>query len=92
MVIKQNSLLYKKKRRIGKTYLINQTFKDKFLFKHTALSPDGDIDIVLSLQLEKFYDNLIKYGLEKCDKPTNWFKAFDLLEKLIIQNMMEIDK
>ena len=25
-------------RRVGKTYLINQVFKDKFTFKHTALS------------------------------------------------------
>ncbi len=70
---------------VGKTYLVNQVFKDKFLFKHTALSLDGDEKAILSLQLDKFYDNLIKYGLKEVSKPTSWFMAFDLLEKLIIQ-------
>ena len=73
------------RRRVGKTYLINQVFKDKFTFKHTALSPD-DFDNnkeLLSLQIDLFYKNLLKYGLEDSVKPNDWFEAFDLLEKLL---------
>lgn len=73
------------RRRVGKTFLINQTFKDKFTFKHTALSPDGDEDETIALQLESFYSSLVKYGLEKTKKPSTWFEAFDLLEKLLIK-------
>lgn len=75
------------RRRVGKTYLINQVFKDKFTFKHTALSPD-DFDNnkeLLSLQIDLFYKNLLKYGLEDSVKPNDWFEAFDLLEKLLRQ-------
>ena len=27
------------RRRVGKTYLINETFKEKFAFRHAGLSP-----------------------------------------------------
>lgn len=75
------------RRRVGKTYLINQTFKDKFTFKHTALSPDeyDNEEELVNLQLERFYANLMKYGLNESKKPQNWFEALDLLEKLLIE-------
>ncbi len=73
------------RRRVGKTYLVNQTFKDKFTFKHTALSPDGEEGEILSLQLNHFYGSLVKYGLVGAEKPKDWFEAFDLLEKLLTQ-------
>ena len=75
------------RRRVGKTYLINETFKDKFTFKHTALSPDDfkNNNELLERQLERFYKNLSKYGLEDKSKPKDWFEAFDLLEKLLEQ-------
>jgi len=75
------------RRRVGKTYLINQVFKDKFTFKHTALSPDdfeNDKELI-SLQLDLFYKNLLKQGLNDATMPKDWFEAFDLLEKLLRQ-------
>ncbi len=75
------------RRRVGKTYLIDEVFKDKFVFKHSALSPEGEEGEVLALQLDKFYSSLLKFGLRKDEKkPTNWFEAFDLLEKLLQKN------
>lgn len=72
------------RRRVGKTYLINETFKDRFTFKHTALSPDGEDENDLKRQLESFYISLKRYGMdENIKKPENWFEAFYLLEKLL---------
>ena len=40
------------RRRVGKTFLINEFFEGKFIFKHTAVSPVyDDYDIVNFLQL-----------------------------------------
>ncbi len=72
------------RRRVGKTFLIDETFKGKFAFKHTALSPEGEEGEVVSQQLDKFYGSLLKFGLgEGNNKPSNWFEAFDLLEELL---------
>ncbi len=73
------------RRRVGKTYLINYVFNDKFTFKHAGLSPDEDGDTLnLEKQLHHFYNSLIKYGLNENEKkPKNWFDAFLLLEKLL---------
>ncbi len=72
---------------VGKTFLINQTFKNKFTFKHTAISPEDkeNNSEILETQLESFYSSLIKFGLIDTKKPTTWFEAFNLLEKLLIQ-------
>ena len=45
------------RRRIGKTYLINQVFSDRFLFKHAGLAPEeeGDSRKEMSKQLNQFY-------------------------------------
>ncbi len=72
------------RRRVGKTYLINQVFKNKFFFKHAGLSPDeDDSKKELSRQLNRFYASLVASGLKEERKPTDWFEAFSLLQKLI---------
>lgn len=75
------------RRRIGKTYLINQVFSDRFLFKHAGLAPEeeGDSRKETTKQLNQFYLNLLAYGLEECEAPKNWLEAFFLLRKLITQ-------
>lgn len=75
------------RRRVGKTYLINQTFKNKFTFKHTAISPEDEQNNAktLQIQLDSFYSSLTKFGLNDNKKPKTWFEAFDLLEKLLIE-------
>lgn len=71
------------RRRVGKTYLINQVFKDRFTFRHTALSPEGEEGEILSLQLDAFCNSLNDFGLSIETKPTTWLEAFNLLKKLI---------
>ena len=66
------------RRRIGKTFLIRETFNYKFTFQHT-----GILDASLLEQLKEFKQSLKNYGLEKCPMPRTWNDAFHLLEKLL---------
>jgi len=72
------------RRRVGKTYLIKNVFKDKMAFYHTGLSPfDEEIDSKLQDQLKSFYNSLIRYGMEPVAPPKNWIDAFFMLENLL---------
>lgn len=66
------------RRRIGKTFLINEAFNYRFTFSHSAMS-DGSY----SMQLESFASSLNDYGLKVNKKPKNWLEAFDMLRELI---------
>ena len=72
------------RRRVGKTYLIDETFAGRITFRHAGLSPaDTDAKGMLKAQLEHFYNSLILYGMKKCIKPDNWLSAFLLLEQFL---------
>ena len=74
------------RRRIGKTYLVKELFKNRFAFWHTGLSPyDRERKFLMRDQLQTFYNSLQDYGLigESC--PKSWIEAFRLLEKLLTQ-------
>lgn len=72
------------RRRVGKTYLVNETFADKMTFRHVGLSPTSESPKgLLKLQLEHFYQSLMLHGMKESDKPTSWLEAFFLLEKLL---------
>ena len=74
------------RRRVGKTYLIQETFKNKFFFKHSGLSLDeSDDNKKTSIQLESFYNSLLLYGAKVDKKPANWFEAFLFLERFIME-------
>ena len=69
------------RRRIGKTYLVDETFKGRITFRHAGLSPaDENKKGMLKAQLEHFYYSLLVQGMKKCKKPQNWIEAFFLLE------------
>lgn len=70
---------------IGKTFLIGEVFKDKFTFRHVALSPEEDASgNATKNQLDAFYLSLIRYGMNENEKkPETWFEAFFLLEELL---------
>ena len=72
------------RRRVGKTYLINEVFDGRVTFRHAGLSPvDADTDTTGSLvkkQLKHFYNSLILSGMEKSECPDNWMDAFLMLE------------
>ena len=85
-----NSLYYSDKaelvaiygrRRIGKTYLVDETFKGRIPFRHAGLSPvDENKKGMLKAQLEHFYYSLLIQGMKKSKKPENWLEAFYMLE------------
>ena len=66
------------RRRVGKTYLIRETFKDRFCFYHTGLANVG-----MSRQLSEFKKSLCRYGGRKFRTPADWYDAFDLLCEII---------
>ena len=74
------------RRRVGKTYLINDVFGEKITFRHTGLSPieSGD-ESPLKKQLKHFYNSLLLHGMPRSKCPENWMDAFLMLE-LFLQN------
>lgn len=72
------------RRRIGKTFLIREFFKNKFAFYHTGVSP---LEItgkdLQKRQLEEFYITLREYGLRDAICPSSWPEAFRLLRQLL---------
>lgn len=74
------------RRRIGKTYLVDEVFKNKFSFRHAGLSPAESNDEQqgqLRSQLEHFYNSLKLYGMEGDHCPSSWLEAFFMLEKAL---------
>ncbi|MGN0188344.1 MAG: ATP-binding protein [Candidatus Cryptobacteroides sp.] len=74
------------RRRVGKTYLINEFFGNKFSFKHTALSPFDTKSPkgLLQKQLNEFYYSLRTYGLQGgTPSPGSWSEALHLLQELL---------
>lgn len=69
------------RRRVGKTFLIDETFEGKFTFKHAGLSP---VEIqkkgALTAQLDHFYYSLLRHGVMVDRVPTSWMEAFFVLE------------
>ena len=68
------------RRRIGKTFLVRETFNYTFAFQHSGLANQKT-----RVQLQEFRQSLIKSGLKKCRVPTDWFDAFFLLSELLDQ-------
>ncbi len=69
------------RRRVGKTYLIRETFNYHFTFQHTGLS-----DQPLKKQLAAFRDSLIAAGASKQAVPKNWSEAFTALQNFLQQS------
>ena len=68
------------RRRVGKTFLIRETFNYDFAFQHT-----GILDAPLDEQLAEFRESLYDAGLQQSPMPKNWSEAFRLLKKLLLQ-------
>ncbi len=65
------------RRRVGKTYLIRETFNYQFCFQHTGVAKG-----TLRQQLTAFRNSLMAAGM-KCRIPQTWIEAFELLKLLI---------
>ena len=73
------------RRRVGKTFLVDETFHEDYLFMHTGLFLENvSPKEALSLQLEGFYKSLKMYGCQEEKAPLTWSDAFFYLEKLIL--------
>lgn len=66
------------RRRIGKTFLIRESFNYTFAFEHSGVA-DAD----LKDQLMAFRIKLKQSGLKDCLDFSNWFDAFAELERLL---------
>lgn len=66
------------RRRVGKTFLIRESFDYKFTFQHAGLA-NG----TRAQQLEAFANSLKEYGVDDPKTPMNWMDAFEMLKDLI---------
>ena len=66
------------RRRVGKTYLVRETLKNKFVFEHSGLAQSDR-----SSQFEAWKSALSESGLKNAKIPATWIEAFDMLKMLI---------
>ena len=66
------------RRRVGKTFLINQYYGNSFSFKLTGAYNKPKVD-----QLQAFINELNRKSHKKIPTPTNWTDAFELLREYI---------
>lgn len=66
------------RRRVGKTFLVNQVFKDRLTFSMTGVL-DGD----KNAQIHAFTDALDIYGQPTNKQPKNWYEAFQMLRHFL---------
>ena len=66
------------RRRVGKTFLIRETFNYSFSFQHT-----GILDASMKEQLSEFRQSLYRHGMPKKAMPKTWNDAFHLLEDFL---------
>ena len=66
------------RRRVGKTFLVREIFKNKFDFYVTGLAHTG-----LQMQLRNFNVSLQKYGNMPYPQATTWFDSFEQLRHLL---------
>ena len=77
------------RRRVGKTFLVNEFCGNKYSFKHTAVSPVDDASgkkkkNLMRIQLQEFYYSMRTYGLDSGEPvPGSWFEAFNVLEDIL---------
>lgn len=72
------------RRRVGKTFLIDNVFKDKMAFRHVGLSPsDDESKGQLKNQLNHFCHSLRSAGYENAKVPETWLEAFFMLQQLL---------
>lgn len=69
------------RRRVGKTYLIRQTFQSRFSFQHTGIARGRTKE-----QLGAFGDSLREWGSDFKGSPSDWFEAFNLLKVVIAKS------
>lgn len=82
------------RRRIGKTFLVDEALKGKITFRHAGLSPVDEANEKNSLknQLRHFYLSLQLQGMKRSKCPTTWMEAFFMLSHFWRAKTMAQDK
>ncbi|MBR5974599.1 MAG: ATP-binding protein [Clostridiales bacterium] len=80
------------RRRVGKTFLIDEVFEDKITFRHSGLSPieaeqseDYDGKSRMRDQLKHFCRSLKDAGMKNVKIPDSWLDAFYMLEDYLAE-------
>jgi AAA+ ATPase superfamily predicted ATPase len=68
------------RRRVGKTYLVNETFREEIYFSYSGIA-----NVKTARQIEAFSHVLKEHGCKSDEPITNWFEAFAGLKSLILQ-------
>ena len=66
------------RRRVGKTFLIRETFQYRFAFQHTGLAKG-----TLTEQLKEFQESLRQAGMKRPHRPKTWIDAFHQLSDFL---------
>ena len=66
------------RRRVGKTFLVRETFDYRFAFTHTGMESAS-----METQLASFHEDLLDQGAETSPRPKSWLEAFSLLKKFL---------
>ena len=57
------------RRRVGKTFLVRETFGEGFAFQHAGVK-NGSV----AVQLSRFRQSLVEHGHAECPELKNWFE------------------
>ena len=71
------------RRRVGKTFLVNQLFGGKMAFSMTGVM-EGTKDE----QMEAFIDAMEEFGGELIEKPKTWMEAFRILKAYLKKKVL----
>jgi len=66
------------RRRVGKTYLVRETFENLFLFQYTGIA-----NVTRKEQITQFVHALREQGWRSDENPETWFDAFNALRELV---------
>ena len=87
------------RRRVGKTYLVDEAFSGKITFRHAGLSPiehkddkQGKRRSRLKEQLRHFYQSMLMQGMKEGRVPDSWLEAFYMLELLLEEKESGTDR
>lgn len=85
------------RRRVGKTYLVDECFEGRICFRHSGLSPIDENEVKsvgtgMRNQLEHFHRSLQLNGWKDASKPKSWLEAFYMLEDLLIEKYNDKDR
>lgn len=87
------------RRRVGKTFLVDEAFADNISFRHAGLSPvenesgrSGRRKSRMKEQLEHFYHSLKVQGWKEKKIPVSWLEAFYMLETLLLEKEKETSR